>query len=644
MWGSANRENAQRRLTALRRAAARVRARDLMMVLWRVAAVLFCLELVYVGVGNAVLRSQAIQNAVASADGFALEFGRAYTLWPGHVHVRDLSLRVQDYNVQFEVAIARAELDIAITELPFKKFHITRLDAEGTRFLMRHKLISVGDDAERVAAYPKIKGFADPPYFVGVHAPAISDAEADSDLWKIRIEHVQTTVSELWVMEYRYRGAGRAQGSFVVHPTRWVQVEPAALWLDGGSLTLGEHLVAAHVSGKISCDIPDMKVQEREGAAVLKDISAKVRLELKRGKLDFLQAYLARLGSARYGGNAEFQLDLAVSRGVIQPQSRVDVLAKPFELRHEFANLAGNLMLSVQRRSEPALELAVSAPHLIASRKRAEPAPYIEGLVGSLTINGADLTEDLALGAARVAVARAHADSLGWFAPPGMKLAGAADAGFELSRSVRDELSGSARVNLARGALETSDFGAVGDVKGELAWTRGAQQDAPFAVKKLRVQLTSLSLRTSSKRSKVFDASIEGADVRLHSSSSASAVGTLHARVSDAEALLPLVMGAPLTDITSTALNLKQLDAETSVKLSQRGVSLKVIEARSGNLRGRGYFEQEKSEPRGAFLLSSGPINVGVTLSDGATEVSPFVGSGWLTTTWPRISRGAPGS
>jgi hypothetical protein len=105
---------------------------------------------------------------------------------------------------------------------------------------------------------------------------------------------------------------------------------------------------------------------------------------------------------------------------------------------------------------------------------------------------------------------------------------------------------------------------------------------------------------------------------------------------------LPLVMSAPFTDITGTALNLKGLDAETSVQISRQSVSLRIIDARSGNLRARGYFKQDKSEPRGAFLLSSGPLNVGVTLSGGSTEVSPFVGDGWLAATWPRLSDVAP--
>jgi len=639
LWPSP--DSAQRRLTALRRAVASVRAPDVIKVLGRVAAVLFCLELAYVGVANALLHSQVIQRAVGGSEGFSLEFGKAYSLWPGRVHVRDLSLRIEDYNVQFEVAIREASLDIALSELPFKKFHVTRLDARGTRFRMRHKLIAVGDDVERVAAYPRIKGFADPPYFVGVRSPPIGDAEYN--LWAVRIEHVSAMVSELWVMEYRYQGPGFAQGSFVVRPSRWVQVEPASLRLDGGRLTLGSHLVADKVNGKITCDIPDMDVQASEGQAVLKQISSTLRLDLKGGSFDFLQAYLARLGSARYGGNAEFLVDLNVVRGVVLTGSHVDVRATPFQLHHELADLAGNLMLSARREAPPEIELALSAPRLVASRKSTSPSPYVEGVSGHLTLQGADFSQELELGAAGVAVKRAHADSLAWFAPPGTALGGAADAGFELSRSAARELAGAARLHIARGRVEKADFALGADLQSKLAFTRGADENAAFDLQTLNVQLKAATLQNAGKRSKPFDALVEGEKLRLQPADDASAGGAVRVRVSDAEALLPLLMGAPLTDITGAALNLKQLDAQTNVRVTQHGVSVKLVDARSGNLRARGYFSKQKSEPRGAFLLSTGPINVGVTLSDGATEVSPFVGDGWLATTWPRILQPAPG-
>jgi hypothetical protein len=302
-------------------------------------------------------------------------------------------------------------------------------------------------------------------------------------------------------------------------------------------------------------------------------------------------------------------------------------------------------MLSFQRARAPELTLAVSAPRLDVERKRAEPVGYVEGLAGSLSLEGADLTQSLPLGAARLAIGRIHADSLSPLAPDGTKLSGALDGTFEAARSRTSELMGGVRFEVRRGELSHTNLGIAANVKSDLSWSRGADPQAPLEVRRLDVQLLAASVRSGARRSKGFDARIEGAGLRLIPAGGASAGGTLRARISSADALLPLVLGGPLKEITSTALNLKQLDAETNVKISRSGVGLRVVEARSGNLRARGYFEQEKSEPRGAFLLSSGPLNVGVTLSGGETEISPFVGDGWLSATWPRISApaAAPG-
>src|SRR5688572_30407611 len=95
----------------------RFRARDLAIVLTRVVAVLLALELSYLAIGNLLVRSELIKRAVASADGFHLDYGRAYTLWPGRVQVSDFALRVEDYNVQFEIAFDRAQVDISLSEL-----------------------------------------------------------------------------------------------------------------------------------------------------------------------------------------------------------------------------------------------------------------------------------------------------------------------------------------------------------------------------------------------------------------------------------------------------------------------------------------------------------------------------------------------
>lgn len=643
MRTTASAESAEHPLRKLRLAVARLRAADLWKVLGGVATVLVCLELVYLAAANLVLRSQLIQRAVSSSEGFALEFSQAHSLWPGHVHVRDLSLRVEDYNVQFEVALGSADVDIALSELPFKKFHVTKLRAEGTRFRMRHKLITVGEDGERVAAFPPIEGFSDPPYFVGVPDPP-TPAE-DYDLWEVRIQDVVARVSELWVMEYRFQGQGLAAGSFVVQPERWVQVEPAALDLERGTLRLGTHLVAANVRGRITCDIPDMRVPETEGLEVLRDIIAKIRLDLSGGDLSFLGAYLSRFGGAQYDGPADIRIDVDVGRGVMKPGSRVQLTAKPLVVRHPFAQLSGEVMLDFARvAAAEQLSVAVSAPRLTAERAdRSAASPWLEGVRGSAVLRGADLKKDFTWGEVGVAVERAVVPALAWFAGPGVELSGSGEASFRGSRREDASVSGQAWARLRQGSFARGDFSASGDVQGELEFA--SHSEDALQLKKATLELSSALLRSGDKRSKPFAARLDGSGLRVTPAAPSTAIGEVRLHVSSAAALLPLVMVAPLREVASTALDLESLEARAALRVSGRKVDVRVVDAQSGNLRLKGYLSQRGPHPQGAFLLSSGPFNVGVTLEGGETSVSPFVGDDWLAATWPRVARGerAPG-
>ncbi len=602
-------------------------------VLAGVLAVLCALELSYLVIGNAIVRSSLIKRGVASADGFTLDYGSAYTLWPGHVRVRDFSLRVEDYNIQFEVALADASLDIDLSRLPFKKFRITRLDADGVRFRARHKLITVGDDAERVAAYPPIRGFADPPYYRGVRPPPIPDSEYD--LWEVRVENVTGHVRELWMLEYRLRGEGLVRGSFVIRPARWVQVQPAELQIASGKLSLGKHLVADRVHGRISCAIPDMRVQESEGRQVFKDISAGVELRLAAGQLDFLSAYLGRLGSARYAGVAEWLLDVDMKRGVIQPGSRVMLQADPFELHHELGDLRGKMAINLGRDPQLApdrLQLAWSAPELRASRPGPARGPTLEGVAGGLELYATDLSGELSVGAGQVAVRRASIPDLGWFAPAGASLSGSGSAELGLERYSNGKLAGQAHLELKRAGVAVEGFAAQANVSGDLALS-GAPHD--LRANRLRIALTGAQLRSGDDRSEPFAARLDGSGLQLRPNGDPEAQGQLRLHVSSTEALLPLVMASPWRDVSSTALDLQALDARAQLRLRGKSLELRRIDAQSGKLRLRGYLSKRSQEPRGALLLSSGLINVGVELRDGDTEVSPFVGDDWLAAQMP---------
>lgn len=615
---------------------ARLRARDVLVVLRRVLLVLGALELCYVLAGNLLLRSEVIKRAVASADGIHLEYGHAHTLWPGRVEMRDFALRFEDYNVQFELVFDQARVDISLSDLAFKVLRITSLRAQGTRFRMRHKLITVGDDAERVAAYPPIRGFADPPYFVGTRGAPISEERA-SELWEVRVEDVAAHFSELWAMEYRFVGKGTARGAFVIRPASWVQVTRASLDLESGRLTLGEHGLARHVRGRIECDVPDYRVQAVKGREVFKEISGRVALDLTGGKLGFLRAYLARLGSLRYAGDAAWQLAVRIERGKVAPGSRLSLRATPLSLLHEQAVISGDVMLSFGRLDPAApdrLALAVSAPRLQTTTRNGAAGPTFDDVQASLLLDALDLTRDAALGPGQMAIGKLGVPDLAWFAPKGARLAGRASAELRLARDAAGKVSASTRFTAPELLVKRGEFTAQSRISGRAALTR-APGALESRVHELVVALNDATLQHGDRRSGPFALSVDASGLRVNSGDAPSARGALAVRVSSADALLPLLLGGVLREVSSSALDLKQLDARADLELQRDGLSLTRIDAHSGRLRVRGHVEKHREHATGALLLSSGPLHVGLNLRDGNTKLEPFVGSDWLNPAQP---------
>jgi hypothetical protein len=406
---------------------------------------------------------------------------------------------------------------------------------------MRHKLIAVGDDAERVAAYPPIAGFSDPPYYVGLRPPPIPDA--DYDLWSVRIEDVTARVSELWVMEYRFRGDGVARGSFVVRPARWVQVAPAELVFERGSLTLGAHRVAEQLRGKLTCDIPDMRVQETEGLGVLRDLSATARLELSGGELDFLRAYLAHHWPIRYAGRADWRVDVNLQRGQVERGSRISLRATPLRLGLDDAELAGDWMFHFGRDLESSpdeLALAWSSPSVVATRSaRALPPLELRGVAGSARFFGVDLKQPLELGELRFGVADASAPSLAWFDTEGARWSGKARAAFELLRQRGGAVSGTARLDAPAARMQRGDLSIGADVSARLGFSRAAGDDAPFQFEQLNLALADARLRHGAKRSDPFSVTFDGAGLRV---APPRASGVVRVQLSSMEALLPLLV------------------------------------------------------------------------------------------------------
>ena len=204
--------------------------------------------------------------------------GLAYTVIPGRVHVSDFALRMQDQNIQFHLTVAHARVDVHLLSLLRGTFHGDHVRCEGVSFRFVHRVQDAVGMEARLAAYPPIPGLARPALFQVPPPPPATQEEIDA-LWTVRLDDVDVDLRELWFLEYRWEGTGRATGGFELSPMRRLQVGPAELALEGGQLHAGPHLVSRDLRLRVGATVESVDVQALGGTHVFRPITATVHLE-----------------------------------------------------------------------------------------------------------------------------------------------------------------------------------------------------------------------------------------------------------------------------------------------------------------------------------------------------------------------------
>lgn len=600
-------------------------------VAWRLLVVLGALEFVYLLLANVLLLTPLVRT-FATNDDMALKYDWAFSPWPGRVVVRNMSLRFQDRNVQFRVGIERGSLDLSLHELVSKRFHLLRVDADNVSYRMRHKVSRVGLEGPRLAAYPPIEGFPDPPLFDRPPSPEIPDSKYN--LWDVRVENVTARVKEVWILEYRYLGGGVARGNFHVKPARWYEVYPASLELRGGKLTLGDTMVAEHANLSIDCRVEGSDPRKLEGLDPFHKIHAGARGRLAGTDLAFLDAYLGpRAGlSARGSGNVE--LDAKLERGVVAPGTDIEIRSPQGSIGNERFRIEGasEYRLRVPKGNERApMELGFRSPRLTIMGAGGHAPPRLEHIDASVRVTP-DLTSSLELVGAELAPVDLEVPDLAWIS---RSVSGAPDlrgrgvASLQAHRDAEGHWSGTAHVAAPGFAATKGKVRLGGNAKLDSSFA-ASQNDDKIEVNRLELEVAGGTLGVGERTSKPWSAVLKSNDVEVETKQPLQAHGTLELHAQDANALMPLVVESPLArQIESTLLGLKSLDAKAAFKLGDMS-RLELVRAQAGLARAWGVLSVTKHGPVGSFLVSTGVANIGVRVRSGETSVVLFVGDNWL--------------
>lgn len=601
---------------------------------------------------NVILRTGLLRSWLNTRpDRLHVDYASAWSPYPGRVLVRDFTLRFQDSNVQMIFDLEKIDMSVSLFDLTRKKFHVHGLDARGLSYRMRLKLESAEGQEGRLAAYPPIKGFPDPA--VRTPKPHREITDEDYDLWTIQLDDIATSVRELWVMEYRYRGEGSIAGGMRLVPLRELWLPPCVLLTNDGVLSIGDQEILRGQRGRVEVQVDPYDVRIPDGTAVLRQVSARAEMSAEITSLaPFGSVYLRKMGVSLDGGRGPITISGRIDHGLVHPESRVEWKTGDATVRipggialrgdlafvgHVDAGKGGATAALLDPEARPALiaDVAQSKGRVWSGTEK-EALVTIDDVRSVITTANTDLTAPFPLSAMKLDVSSLRVPDLRRVAA----LAGSKDVDVRkgaLAATVRSSYRGGAldaRADVALDGVhvvtENVDVAAARGKIAALATSKDTQVGISFGGS--TAALEDAGLRVKDSRVGGLGITVEIADGLVRTNKANGIDTTASVRVVPGDKVLAL--GASLASLPK-ALGEAPAgpDARANVRLhtDEKGVDVRLLEGRDGALVVRGRARKPKNAGMsGAFLLEVGILSAGVEIAGGETHVTPFAKTDWL--------------
>ncbi len=294
------------------------RPRRALRPLWLLAGALALAVLLYLGylaAANALLRSAWLPAKLnGNPQHLLIRYAAAWTVWPGLVHVRGLSIREQSRVTQWQVTLDEGWMALDLPLLARRQLAASALGGSGVSFRLRRRP-EPRAAAETAPGSPDIAGLAlteAPP-----RPSEAETAEAARRSWRITLRGIQLErVREVWIEGYRFAGEAQLAGGFDLQPERWLALDPARIGIRAGALALAGRPVLESLAGEVRGDLGGFRPQDAGDGGFLRQASGRLRLAGAIPDLGFLQPYLQQVRWIQIGGTSGvWRADLRAARG-----------------------------------------------------------------------------------------------------------------------------------------------------------------------------------------------------------------------------------------------------------------------------------------------------------------------------------------
>jgi hypothetical protein len=630
-----------------------------------------------------VFLSTRLFDVTVNADPGTLQvrYERGWSIWPGTVHARTLSIRSVDSNVEWILRIAKVRFDVSFAALVKRRFQASDVRGTGISFRLRTRVDSWDAKPERLSGLPPIEGLSKPPVRPYKQCSPEEWSDADYHLITVLLSDVHADdVREIWIDRYQLVGETSITGGFFLKPIREVRVGPVRTTIQASRLLVKDATWVDGLGGSTDLAIASFDPRTAAGKDILRGTTLDVDLH---GTVPDIATLPLPLPSDVHAHGAVDLRRLAArfEHGSLAPGSRVEAVApglvvesEPYRLSTAFSVDekgvdGGHLVMHAMvgsARLERQGETLVAAPRIDATGEasglgmdRGLEEPHVVVESGGIDVPDLRTFATLVPKDSKIALDGGHAraelrveswpddsratgrasmqaDDLDVRAS-GVRVRGGATAKASVDsfdwRTRRLEKPDASLKVAVRVETEpdgkASDTSFAGDVRAVLLARDFDPRRQTLDMSGSGVALRNVSISGAPPGDSRGDVSLQNATLRLEKPEKPDLEGVVSADVTDATALLGGVRSA-VPIVFRSLLNIPRLLASARLTMTGEHVALREVQAHGGTLAVHGVYVAQAHDHLGAFVVEGGPITVGLQLDPGGTHVRLFDLSGWL--------------
>jgi hypothetical protein len=599
----------------------------------------------YPVLGTLALWAGLVERLVRSEDLRVEIANPAYTIWPGHVHMKHARVLVNG-DTQFILEGRDLLAHVELFSLLENEFRVTKISASGVRYQMRTQVESEEGIEKRIAAFPPLE---DLPGANLVRQKAAAKTEERGKAYTVEVKGIDVSIEELWFFEYRYLGDGRLRGGFTVGPDI-MQVETAVQDIGPGELRFGaEKVIAKNLRGQVTVDIPKINPSEHADLSFFELVTGRTQVRADLQSLANLEAYLDDVTVKK--GDGPLAVDLYMDKGFLGPKSRLDYQTASLEVAGKGFGVATDLRLDLDAAGEKSN--GATTPLLRSSAKTTYVSLAKNDRNFTLQIHGHH--EDVALdrirlsGATKVkraairmpTIVSADLDDLGAILPEGVPYearSGELRASAQLDMDQNYQTRGPIKAS-----IQDADFTVAGvQVRGDTSFTAQANFNPKlenYLIDSVVLSLRNMGMRVGDEGVRGWWMDVTSPRLALWNAKPDVFETTVTVRARDLQPLLEgLAEKDKLSDLIPMLTTLYNFHAKATVR-TQGEVTDVTLESESHvwDVSGRLYKKGEQSSM--ALVVGGQAVSLGIAKLGDDLEIMPFAKTDWLNARLRRLPK-----